>query len=397
MSRSSRRQRRTLVGLMSGTSLDGISAAAVTIACDSRFSAELLAFRQLPYAVEQQRRLARALESGTAREYAQLDFELGHWLADAAALVMQEAGLTASDVSAVASHGQTVWHEPPGATWQLGQAAVIAERLGVAVVSDFRVADVASGGQGAPLVPIADALLFSHPGEWRALVNIGGIANLSVVPPGGLPERVVAFDTGPGVAVVDGVVQRLQPGLRFDEGGLLALGGTVIEAVVEEALEHPFFAAAPPKSTGRELFSASFVERFLVRCREVKPSASTGDIVATAAEITARSIALGLRTALHRCSIEGGALADVVVSGGGALNRAIVNRLRALIEPIPLRYFSDLFFDGEAKEAVAFALLGYLHLEGMPGNLPQVTGAMGSRVLGKFTPAPRPPMRARSG
>jgi anhydro-N-acetylmuramic acid kinase len=382
---------------MSGTSLDGISAAAVSISYDSRFSAELLAFRQLPYDVEQQRRLTRALESGTAREYALLDFELGRWLADAAELVLQDAGLTASDVSAVASHGQTVWHEPPGATWQLGQAAVIAERLGVAVVSDFRVADVASGGQGAPLVPIADALLFSHPGGWRALVNIGGIANLSVVPPGGSPERVVAFDTGPGVAVVDGVVQRLQPGLRFDEGGSLALGGTVIETVVEETLEHPFFATAPPKSTGRELFSASFVERFLARCREVQPTAGAGDIVATAAEITARSIALGLRTALQRCGIEGGALADVVVSGGGALNRAIVDRLRALIEPIPLRYFSDVFFDGEAKEAVAFALLGYLHLEGIPGNLPQVTGAVGSRVLGKLTPAPRPPMRARSG
>lgn len=379
---------RVLLGLMSGTSLDGISAAAVAIGYDGRFFAQLLGFRQVAFEEEQRQRLARALEQGSAAEYARLDFALGQWLAAAGALVMEEAGLSAAQVAAVASHGQTIWHEPPAATWQLGQAAVIAEQLGLPVISDFRVADVAAGGQGAPLVPIADALLFSHPSKWRALVNLGGMANLSLIPPGGILPEVVAFDTGPGVAVVDGVVQRLKPGLRFDRNGELGSRGIVIEAVVQEALDHPFFSALPPKSTGRELFSALYTERLLARCRELEPGASPADIIATAVAVTVRSLAMGLQAGMSLRGLRAADLEDVVISGGGARNRAIVKQLSQVIEPLPLRFFEELFFDGEAKEAVAFALLGYLYLEGIPGNLAQVTGARGPRQLGKFTPAP---------
>jgi anhydro-N-acetylmuramic acid kinase len=368
---------------MSGTSADGIAAAAVRFenGSDALPGATLLAYQDRPYAVEQRDRLLRALDGATLAELARLDFELGAWLADAALEVMGAAGLAPRGVRAIASHGHTIWHEAPLATWQIGQSAVIAERTGVDVVSDFRVRDVAAGGQGAPLVAIADRLLFGADGAWRALQNIGGIGNVSVVPPRGVDAPVVAFDTGPGVAIIDGVVRTLWSGLAYDVDGALARRGTAIESVVTDALREPYFASPPPKSTGRELFDRAYIARFIERCRTASPSATSEDIVSTAVDFTARSIADA-----HRRFITA-PIADVVISGGGARNPALVQALTAALAPLPVKMFDRMFFDGDAKEAVAFAFLGKLFLERRAGNVATATGARGPRVLGKLTPA----------
>jgi anhydro-N-acetylmuramic acid kinase len=381
-----------VVGLMSGTSLDGISAAAVRFheEPDGLLRPELLHFLQRSYDDATRTRLAAATLHATAREYCRLHAELGEWLADAACAVMEGAGLSPRDVRAVASHGQTLWHEPGHSTWQLGDASRIAERTQCAVVSDFRVRDMAAGGQGAPLVAVADSLLFSHATAWRALQNIGGIGNMTVVPPGGgggNPELVRAFDTGPGVVIMDGVMQRLY-GAPFDRDGAVARQGRVVDEVIREGLRLPFLDMAPPKSTGRELFSTAFIDRFMVRCLDV--GASSADVVATATAFTAATIAD--QYVRHVTT----PVEDVLVSGGGARNPVLLqclgDALRERCDEVgrsrpSLRRFDDVFFDAEAKEAVAFALLGYLHLAGRAGNVPSATGARESRTLGAFTPA----------
>ena len=374
------------VGIMSGTSLDGISAAAVRFAdrlgapgAAGERDATLLAFRVTPYTSEQHARLRKALTGGTAQEYCRLAFDLGGWLAEAAIGVIADAGVARDEVRAIGSHGQSMWHEPLHSTWQLGEAAVIAERTGIDVVSDFRVRDVAAGGHGAPLVSMADALIFSTD-HWRALQNIGGIGNVTVVPPNGEFDGVRAFDTGPGASVIDRVVRALRPELPYDVDGRLAAAGTPIDEVVTELLAAPYFASPPPKSTGPELFDARYVQTLIERCRSRMPKATTEDIVATATSLTARSIADAYRRFLPE------PITETLVSGGGARNPTLVRMIATLIAPIEVRSFSDIFFDGEAKEAVAFALLAHLHINGRPGNVPRATGARGARVLGKLTP-----------
>jgi anhydro-N-acetylmuramic acid kinase len=371
-----------LVGLMSGTSLDGVSAAVVRFHADGdRHRPEVLAFEVLEFDAERRERIARALTSAVPEEYCRLNFDLGHWLADAAMVVIAQSGVPRDDIAAIASHGQTVWHVPGHSTWQTGEAAVIAERTGIAVLSDFRVRDMAAGGQGAPLVPIADALLFSHESRWRALQNLGGIGNVTVVPPGGRLEGTRAFDTGPGVVVIDGVVRALRPGRRFDVDGVMASEGTAIESVLTDALSHPYFAAPPPKSTGRELYTPAYIASFIDACRRAHPTATDADMVATALELTARSIGDAYRRFLPE------PIDEVVVSGGGARNPVLTAAIARCVAPINVRRFDDVFFDGEAKEAVAFAFMGHLHLLGRPANVPSATGARGPRVLGKLTPA----------
>ncbi|MDB4913790.1 MAG: Anhydro-N-acetylmuramic acid kinase [Gemmatimonadetes bacterium] len=368
------------VGLMSGTSLDGISAAVARFSpgTGDAFTVELLAFHVHEYSREQRERLLAAMRDGSAREYCRLAVDFGTWLADAAVAVLADAGVARADVRAIGTHGQTLWHEPGHSTWQLDAPAVIAERTGISVVSDFRVRDVAAGGQGAPLVPIADALLFGG-GKWRALQNIGGIGNVTVVPPDGTLASVRAFDTGPGVTVIDAVVRFLDPSKRYDEDGRLAAHGAVIGIVVKEHLDDPYFAAEPPKSTGRELFDAAYVERFIAACRA--QGASDGDIVATATALTASSIADAYRRFIPE------PVEEVLVSGGGAKNPVLLTMLSEALSPLPVVPFHQRYFDGEAKEAVAFALLAHLHLEAIPGNVPTATGARGRRVLGMLTPA----------
>ena len=372
-----------IVGLMSGTSLDGITAAVVRFSPkgETGVDAELLAFTARDYTPQQRERLARALTGATPAEYTRLNFDLGGWLADAAISAIAEAGVARHDIAAVASHGQSIWHEPGHSTWQTGESAVIAERVGLDVISDFRVRDMAAGGQGAPLVPIADAMLFSDQTKWRALQNLGGIGNVSVVPPGGDLRGVRAFDTGPGCGVIDKVVRALRPGLAYDVGGELASRGNAIHSVVDRLLTHEYFRTAPPKSTGPELFSPRYTEELIAMCRTDFSGCTDEDIIATAVSLTARSIA----DSYDRFIAE--PVSEVFLSGGGAKNPALVRAITDAVAPRAVLDFDKTFFDGEAKEAVAFALLGYLHLAGRPGNVPTATGAAGPRILGKRTPA----------
>lgn len=368
------------VGLMSGTSLDGISAAVARFSGTSSIEHELLGFTHVPYAPKRRERLAAATLHGTAEEYCALGFELGEWLAEAALAAVAAAGLTTADVRAIGSHGQTLWHIPRRATWQIGETAVVAERTGVPVVGDFRARDVAAGGEGAPLVPIADALLYADPARERLLQNIGGIGNVTIVPPGGELARVRAFDTGPGVVVIDAVVRAAFPHLPYDVDGAIAAAGSIREEVLDELMADPYFAAPPPKSTGREYFGPSFSARLAGAVREA--GGSPEDAVATATALTARSIA-----AAYRDHAAPGTGAEVVISGGGARNPTLVAMLRDLVAPRPVRLFDELYYDAEAKEGVAFALLAHLHLAGVPGNVTGATGARGPRILGKLTPA----------
>jgi anhydro-N-acetylmuramic acid kinase len=366
---------------MSGTSLDGISAAVArfTDSDDGRIAVDLLAYTSRQYTPAQRARLAAALGTGTPAEYCRINFDLGEWLADAAIEAIAEAGVASEDIAAIASHGQTIWHEPGHSTWQTGESSVIAERTGIDVVSDFRVRDVAAGGQGAPLVPMADAMLFASGSDWRGLQNLGGIGNITIVPPHGEIEGVRAFDTGPGVAVIDGVTHALRPNLPYDVDGKLAAAGHPDMNVVRDLLAAPYFSAPPPKSTGRELFNTDYVMKLIARLRT--NGASDEDIIATAVHLTAASVA----DAYKRFIAE--PVREVLVSGGGAKNPTLFAAIEKAAAPIRVRHFDEVFFDGEAKEAVAFALLGYLHVTKRPGNVPTATGARGRRILGKLTPA----------
>lgn len=382
-------QETLLVGLMSGTSLDGISAAVVGFReHDGRVRADLKHFASRAYTPEARARLGAAMNSASAQEYCRLHTDLGTWLGEAARDVMHDAGVSPEQVHAVASHGQTLWHEPGHSTWQIGDAARIAELTGCAVINDFRTRDMAVGGQGAPLVPMADMVLFAHDTEWRALQNIGGIGNVSLVPPRTLQatEPVRAFDTGPGVVIMDGVTQRLfhRP---FDKDAAIAGTGRVLEPVVRTLLDLPYLHEAPPKSTGRELFTPAFIDDFIALCRTA--GGADADCVATAAAYTAATIADQYARWLPVMPL------DTVVSGGGSRHPFLLRCLEGAFtwhaersgKRMPVvQHFDTLFFDAEAKEAVAFALLGYLHLTGRPGNVPSATGARAPRVLGALTP-----------
>ncbi len=360
---------------MSGTSLDGMDAALVRFRGPAH--AELVAFHHRPYHPEERRELEEAIvrEEGGARRLAHLHVRLAQWAAEATAAVLRQAHLRADQLDLIAFHGQTIWHEPPAVTWQLGEPAVLAERFGVPVVSNFRARDVAAGGEGAPLVPIADVLLFGAEDHGRILLNIGGMANLTYVPRRADDQGAFAFDTGPGVAIIDAVARLADPGLPYDKDGALAAAGRVHDALLAELLTDPFFAGAPPKSTGRERFGVPLARRLFT-------TMSGPDAVATAVALTVETIAGALRRWTP-------ADVEVVASGGGCRHPVLWSELeRALAaDGRELRRFDELFFAGDAKEAVAFALLGYLSMHRQPGNLPAATGASGPRVLGAVTPA----------
>ena len=370
------------VGLMSGTSLDGVSVALVRLSETSPAPprVELVAFHQEPYNAGERGQIIDAIARGGARELAVLHVALAERFAGAVLHLLARAKVPLRDVAFVASHGQTIWHEPGRATLQLGDAAVLAERLGVRVVSDFRARDVAAGGQGAPLVPLADVMLFGHETRGRLLLNLGGMANVTWVPRRGVTEGALAFDTGPGVAVIDAVTRGIDPDAPYDKDGERARRGKPVARVLDRLLADPYFAAAPPKSTGRERFGIAYAEE--LTSAVARAGGSDNDAVATATALTVESVARALERWTPATPD-----AELVVSGGGARNPALVEQLAARARPRPVVGFDQLFFDGDAKEAVAFAFLGHLTLSGRPGNLPAATGARGARLLGHITPA----------
>ncbi|QJC50318.1 anhydro-N-acetylmuramic acid kinase [Paenibacillus albicereus] len=379
------------VGLMSGTSLDGVDAAVVRFEGEGLgTTAELLHFHTQPYDEPLREALRRLCEPGAAdvQDLCGMNAWLGGRFAEAARAAVSEAGLAMADIDFVSSHGQTVWHmpEPPAnspflapSTLQLGDLSVLAARTGVPAVGDFRPADMAHGGQGAPLVPYGDLVLLRHPDRGRLLQNIGGIGNCTVLPAGAGPDDVAGFDTGPGNMVIDRVVQRLTDGrLAYDADGALAAQGTAHEGLLAELLAHPYFVQPPPKSTGRELFGSDYAAELLARAESL--GLSTADAVATATALTARSIA----DALRRFVLPHLRIDEVIVSGGGARNRTL---MRMLAERLPEQRVADsgeFGLPGDAKEAVLFALLGYHFLLGIPNSLPSVTGASRAAVMGKL-------------
>ncbi|MDY6878068.1 MAG: anhydro-N-acetylmuramic acid kinase [Chloroflexota bacterium] len=381
-----------LIGLMSGTSADGVDAALVKISgTPPDLKVREIAFLTQPYDNATQAAIldlcrsdAPLLTMGRAHVL------LGHRFAEAALAVIARAGLTPADITLIGSHGQTIYHAPDGDppfTLQIGDPAIIATRTGIATVADFRAADVATGGQGAPLVPYPDWLMYHHPNHTRALQNIGGIANVTYLPAGGGPETAIAFDTGPGNVIIDSVVTCATGGAwRYDQDGTLASQGRVDEALLAHLLDHPYLRRIPPKSTGRETFGATFAAD--LREQAQARGLPLADLVATVTAFTAASIADAYRRWLPAPPDE------VFLCGGGADNPTLVRMLREHLarvfdDPVPIvRHYDETGYSSAAKEAVAFAILAYETWHSRPGNLPQVTGASHPVILGHVTPAP---------
>jgi anhydro-N-acetylmuramic acid kinase len=380
-----------VIGLMSGTSLDGIDAAVVELSgADDGPRWRLVACVDTPYTQEQRARIHDTIAGGGAAELCRLNADLGEWFAAAARAACTSAGIRPADVTVIGSHGQTIWHEPPrddtrGATLQLGCAATIVERTGIPVVSDFRSRDMAAGGHGAPLVPWVDRLLFAHESRRRVLQNIGGMANLSWLPPRGSPEVMLAFDTGPGNALIDAAVELATGGRdTFDAEGGWAAAGAVDEALLAELMRHPFLQLDPPKSTGREIFGRPFVQDLAERAAP-KGREDWAALISTLTEFTARSIADAMARWVTPRGVD-----EVVITGGGARNGVLVERIRRRLRPVPVTTADEaLGIDPAVKEALAFAVLAWAHMTGVPANVPEATGARGVRVLGSFTPAGR--------
>ncbi len=383
-------QDRRIIGLMSGTSADGIDAALIRLRDrDDGLVPEVLGFDTIAFPPGLRDRVMEVSDPETGRidELGRLHFELGELFARAAAIVAESAGLPLPEVDLIGSHGQTVHHLPEraarfgvetGATLQIGDPSVIAQRTGVVTVGDFRAADVARGGQGAPLVPYVDYLLFKHAAKSRGLLNLGGIANLTVLPADPKPEEVMAFDTGPANMLIDAVAW-METGQAMDRDGAGARRGKPFEDLVANVLSMPYFELPPPKSTGRELFGGRRAESLVRAGREAGLEAE--DLLATATEITVRSIRDACRRFVEPVVTR---LDEMIVSGGGAKNGFLLERLAQVLSPVEVTTSDDHGLSSDAKEAVAFAILADRTVRARPGSLPGATGADRPAVLGKI-------------
>lgn len=377
------------IGLMSGTSADGMDAALVEIeGCGLATRVRQRAFVSLPYSQEVRAAILRLAggESGGSHELSLFHFLLGKLSLEACLAVCEAAGVSPGDVDFVGSHGQTLYHIPVAerylghdvrATLQLGEPSVVCEGLGCPVVSDFRVRDMAAGGLGAPLVPYTEYLLYRSDSETVGLQNVGGIGNLTVLPQGGALEDTYAFDTGPGNMVMDQLVERMTRGaMRFDEDGRLAAAGTVNAGLLAYLLDDPYLAQKPPKTTGRELYGTGYVDRLMQRGRAL--GLSDVDVLATATRFTAECV----RVAVERfCPAPPDRL---IVGGGGSLNPTLLRFLQETL-PMPVQKNEDLGYSSDAKEAVAFAILANECLHGVCNNVPAATGARHPVVMGKIS------------
>jgi anhydro-N-acetylmuramic acid kinase len=388
-----------VAGVMSGTSADGADVAVCRISPGREVGAtprvKLLGHVGVAYPKAVKAAVVRAMdaEAISVAELARLNWRLGEVYADAVERARSKFGVK---VGLVGCHGQTLYHQGAAerylgravrATWQIGEAAVISERLRVPVVSDLRPADLAAGGQGAPLVPMLDYCMFRSAKVSRVLQNLGGIGNLTAIPAGAGVDGVMAFDTGPANMVIDACMRRLY-GREFDRGGAVARRGRVLQEVVTRVLGESYFSALPPKSCGREQFGEAFVLRFVAMCRKAGGRDERNeDVIATATALTASSIVDAYRRFVAGHVERAAALARVefVVAGGGAKNASLMEMLRDGLEPlgVKVRLMDELGVPAQAKEAVAFALLAWLSWWGLPGNVPAATGAQRAVVLGK--------------
>ena len=377
------REPRRVVGLMSGTSADGIDAILVEIfGSGSDTRVRTLAFQtvELPAALRDQVFELFRVEA-RVDELCRLNVVLGEAFAAAALAVIESAGLEPAAVDLIGSHGQTVRHLPflsPPSTLQIGEPALIAQRTGITTIADFRPADMALGGQGAPLVPLVDYLLFAHPEKGRLLLNIGGIANVTVLPAGAGPEQVRAFDLGPGNMLMDGAVMHFTGGAEsFDRDGCRAAAGRVDKGLLARLLAHDFLQQPPPKSTGREAFGAEFLAALLPEA-----ALSAEDLLATLSAFTAGAIVTGIeRFVLPAVRVE-----ELWISGGGVHNPHLMGALQAGLPGLRVASLAGLGVSPDAREALTFAVLANETLMGHSGNLPSATGARSPAVLGKIVP-----------
>ena len=391
-----------VAGVMSGTSADGVDVAVCRISPPLREGGttrvKLIGHAGFAYSKAMRAAVMGAMDAQaiSVADLARLNWRLGEVYADAVTKAAEQFGVK---VGLVGCHGQTIYHQgasekylgkPLQCTWQMGEASVIAERLRVPVVSDFRPADMAAGGQGAPMVPMLDFCAFRSEKVSRVLQNLGGIGNLTAIPAGAAVDGVMAFDTGPGNMVIDGCMKRLYE-REFDRNGVVARSGRVLDGVIAEVMGEPYFSALPPKSCGREQFGDAFVSRFISMCRKAGGREDRDeDVVATATALTAASILDAYRRFVWGHLGQKAPLAtkiEYVVAGGGANNSTLMRMLREGLEPlgVKVRLMEELGIPAQAKEGVAFALLAWLTWFGLAGNVPAATGAVRPMVLGKVT------------
>ncbi|HXX13389.1 MAG TPA: anhydro-N-acetylmuramic acid kinase [Candidatus Eremiobacteraceae bacterium] len=381
-----------VIGLMSGTSADGIDVALAEVSgAPPALQTTLVAHTTLPMSGAVRKEILRVAEGGscTAADIGQLNFRVGEEFAAAASAGCRKFGLKLQQVQLIGSHGQTIFHsgaavpflgKKTASTLQIGEPAIIAARTGIPTVADFRVADMAVGGQGAPLVPYVDWLLLRDERVGRVALNLGGIGNVTVLPAGERnPAKVIAFDTGPGNMIIDALVAHFSGGrVRYDKDARMARRGQCVNSLLQELLRDPYLRLKPPKSTGREHYGKEFVRTLLGKARRLH--ARSQDLVRTATVFTALSVV----DALHRYVLPRVKIGEVLVSGGGAKNPLIIAQLAAALAPIKVLRSSEVGIDEDAKEAYAFALLAYEAWNRRTGNLPSATGASREMVLGKI-------------
>ena len=375
------KKKRLIIGLMSGTSHDGVDAALICIEGNGiKTGVNLLYHLHYPYPAEIKRRIEQAFDGFTAG-ICMLNFELGELFAGAALECIRKSEVSKDDLDLIASHGQTIYHIPPqgdmiGSTLQIGEADIIAERTGIVTVSDFRKRDMAAGGHGAPLVPYADFLLFREKGKTKAVQNIGGIANVTIVTE--KAKDIIAFDTGPGNALIDETVRILSCGEKdFDVDGGWAERGNVNHALLHKLMSHSYLKLAPPKSTGVETFGKSMVKELIAD----NPNIASEDMLATLTCFTAKSIHRAYQDFIFpKYSID-----QVILSGGGTLNRYLFSLLRGFFNDIPIIPIDELGIPSSAKEAISFAIIANETIMGRSGNITSATGAKRSVVLGKVS------------
>ncbi|MGA7106553.1 MAG: anhydro-N-acetylmuramic acid kinase [Terracidiphilus sp.] len=384
----------TVAGAMSGTSADGIDVAVVKIATmRGRPALTLVAHEAFPYPAALRRKVLAAMNAATTStaELARLNWRLGLAYAEA---IQSTAKKHRANLDLIGCHGQTLYHQAHAesyagerfaCTWQLGEAAAIAAAMQVPVVSNFRPADMFARGQGAPLVPLLDFVLFADKERGRVLQNIGGIANLTAIPAGCDEKQVMAFDTGPGNMVIDALAQQLF-GKKYDRNGAIAARGSTIQLVLTQSLRDPYFKLKPPRSTGREQYGREFAAQFLKHC--CRHSSNPADALATATALTAESIAASYAQFVRRKML--GKPVDYIVSGGGARNATLMGMLTRRLEPMGCTVITSEAFGmpAAAKEAAAFALMAWLTWHHLPGNVPSATGATRPVILGQVTYAP---------
>jgi anhydro-N-acetylmuramic acid kinase len=385
------KREKLVIGLMSGTSVDGIDAALVKISGSyTDTAAEEIAFENFSYPPGLRERIFKLFENAAAKDICHMNFLLGELFAAAAISIAKKANVPLDAIDLIGSHGQTIYHIPeiiaediPGgpynvrSTLQIGEGAVIAHRTGVTTICDFRTADMAAGGTGAPLVPYTEFLLYASGKEGIALQNIGGIGNITVIPKDAGLSDVTAFDTGPGNMVIDAIVSRITNGAEgYDKNGKMAAAGKVYPEVLSHYLGHDFIKSLPPKAAGRENFGKAFSDEFYSRCEShgLKPE----DIAATATAFTAETIGYAIERHIHQ------PVKRLVAGGGGSYNTTLMNMIKKRLPHMAVCVQEDLGFNSDAKEAVAFAVLANETICGNTGNLPAVTGAERGKILGKI-------------